>query len=175
VTDDAKTDDIGRVDAPATGERVVPPENVAVEALVARGWTIAVAESLTAGAVTSRLCWCPGTEDRVLGGVVSYSTEAKRRVLGTRSPRVVSADAALEMACAVRDLFAADVGLSLTGVAGPERQEDQPVGTVFVAWSTPEGDDHRVLACAGTPEQIRRQAEQRALTLLIEVLGAPPA
>jgi PncC family amidohydrolase len=154
-----------------SGERVVPIENLVVDELIARGWRVAVAESLTAGAVAARLCWVPGTDDRVLGGVVAYTDGAKRRVLGTTVDDVVSAEAAAEMAGTVRDLFGADVGLSLTGVAGPDRQEGQPVGTVFVGWSTPAEAGHIELACAGTPEQIRHEAANRAMTALLAALG----
>jgi nicotinamide-nucleotide amidase len=160
------------------GRPVVPVENAIIEALVERGWTVAVAESLTGGAVSARLCSCPGTEDRMLGGVVGYATEAKRRVLGVTADGVVSAAAGGQMARAVRELFGADVGLGVTGVAGPERQEGQPVGTVFVGWSTPEIDSGAQLACAGAPEQIRREATEQALRLLLAVVpkdgpGAP--
>jgi PncC family amidohydrolase len=109
----------------------------------------------------------------MLGGVVSYATETKRRVLSVEGP-VVSPEAALQMARQVREVIGADVGLALTGVAGPERQEDQPVGTVFVGWSTPVGDGCRKLACAGAPEQVRRQSAERALVVLRDALTAGP-
>jgi len=153
------------------GDPVIPVENEVVEELVAAGWTVAIAESLTGGTISARLSSCPGTEDRMLGGVVSYATDAKRRVLDVDGD-VVTSSAAVQMARAVRDLFAADVGLSLTGVAGPVRQEDQPVGTVFVGWSTPSGDGYRRLACAGAPEQIRRESADQALLLLRDALRA---
>jgi len=158
-----------RTDPPSSGEPVVPVENRVVERLVDEGWKVAIAESLTGGLISARLCSCPGTEDRMLGGVVSYATEAKRRVLDVDGD-VVSAQAAVQMAEAVTALFGAEVGLSLTGVAGPERQEGQPVGTVFVGWSTPLGSGCRRLACAGGPEQIRRESAQRALEVLLEAL-----
>jgi nicotinamide-nucleotide amidase len=165
-----------RTDPPATGRPVVPVENEVVEALVEAGWTIAIAESLTGGIISARLCSCPGTEDRMLGGVVSYATAAKRRVLGVVD-EVVSGQAAMTMARSVRELFDADVGLSLTGVAGPERQEDEPVGTVFVGWATPTGEGCTQLACAGAPDQIRREAATASLRVLLGALtsGAEPA
>jgi PncC family amidohydrolase len=150
---------------------VVPVENSIVEVLLARGWKIAVAESLTGGEISARLSSSPGTGDSVLGGVVSYATETKRRLLSVEGP-VVSAAAARQMASGVRVLMGADIGLSVTGVAGPARQEDQPVGTVFVGWSTPIGDGCRQLACAGAPEQIRRQTADAALQALLEVVSA---
>jgi nicotinamide-nucleotide amidase len=140
----------------------VPVENEIVERLSERGWTVAVAESLTGGAISARLCSCPGVEGRVLGGVVSYDTGVKRSVLGVEGP-VVTAEAAVQMAGAVRQLLDADAGIGVTGVAGPERQEDQPVGTVFVGWCTPSGSGWTRLACAGAPDQIRRETAEQAL------------
>jgi len=163
------TDEPSRTDPPPGGKPVVPVENEVIEALVAADWTIAIAESLTGGVISARLCSCPGTEDRMLGGVVSYATDAKRRVLDVRGD-VVSGDAALTMARSVRELFGADVGLSLTGVAGPERQEGQPVGTVFVGWCTPAGEGCAHLACAGAPEQIRRETAAAALGVILEAV-----
>jgi PncC family amidohydrolase len=160
-----------RTDPPPGGEPVVPVENLVVDRLLAAGWKVAIAESLTGGAISARLSECPGTGDCMLGGVVSYATEAKRRVLDVEGD-VVTASAAVQMAEGVKALFGAEVGLSLTGVAGPERQEDQPVGTVFVGWSTPRGTGCRQLSCAGQPEQIRRESAERALLVLLDALPA---
>jgi PncC family amidohydrolase len=173
-TDEATMDEPSRTEPPPGGTPVVPVENRVIEALVAADWTIAIAESLTGGVISALLCSCPGTEDRMLGGVVSYATAAKRRVLDVRGD-VVTGDAALTMARSVRDLFGADVGLSLTGVAGPERQEGQPVGTVFVGWRTPAHDGCTHLSLAGAPEQIRREAAAAALEVLLHALEADVA
>jgi nicotinamide-nucleotide amidase len=163
-----------RTEPPDAGEPVVPVENQVIEALVDADWTVAAAESLTGGLLAARLCSCPGTEERMLGGVVSYTTDAKRRVLGVVG-EVVTEGAAMTMARSVRELFGADVGVGVTGVAGPERQEGEPVGTVFVGWTTPHGDGSRRLACAGAPEQIRREAASRSMQVLLDVLRAAPA
>jgi nicotinamide-nucleotide amidase len=163
--------EITRTEPPSGGLAVVPVENVLVDSLADRGWSIAVAESLTAGVVAARLCLCPGTEDRVLGGVVSYSTAAKRQVLHVSAADVVTPDAARQMADAVRELFGAHVGLGVTGVAGPERQNGHPVGTVFVGWRTPEGEGDLALSCAGSPEQIRQVAADQAIRCLNAVLA----
>jgi nicotinamide-nucleotide amidase len=149
---------------------VVPAENRLLELLEGRGWTIAAAESVTRGAIAERLCACPGTGERMLGGVVAYATDAKRRVLGVAADQVVSADAAMEMARRVTEVFGSDVGISVTGVAGPARQDDQPVGTVFVGWKTPGGEGCRRLSCAGTPEQITSGATEAAIRLLLMAL-----
>jgi nicotinamide-nucleotide amidase len=164
-----------RTETPPGGLPIVPPENEVIEELVAAGWTVAVAESLTGGMVAARLSACPGTEAKMLGGVVTYDTSAKRRVLAVEGD-VVTDSAARQMASAVKELFGADVGVGLTGVAGPARQEDQPVGTVFVGWSLPDGEGSQQLSCAGAPEQIRHGAATQALVLLRDaVRRARPA
>jgi len=173
VKDEVK-DELTRTDPPPVGEPVVPVENQVIEALLGASWTIAVAESLTGGTISARLCSCPGTEDRMLGGIVSYATSAKRDLLDVDGD-VVSGPASVQMARSVRSLFGADVGLSLTGVAGPQRQEGRPVGTVFVGWSTPRGDGYRALACAGSPEQIRRESASYSLEVLLDALAGERA
>lgn len=123
--------------------------------LLARGETVCCAESMTGGSLAARLSQTPGASDVFLGGVVSYATEIKRAVLGVTAPRVVSAECAIEMATGVRTLMGADWALSTTGVAGPERQEDQPVGTVFVGIAGPEGARAVRLDLSGTREEIQ--------------------
>lgn len=104
----------------------------AVGALVeAAGLTVAVAESMTGGLVASRLVEVPGASKWFRGGVVSYQSGVKYDLLGVPEGPVVSEAAAAAMAEGVAKLMDADVGLSVTGVAGPAEQEGQPVGTVF--------------------------------------------
>jgi PncC family amidohydrolase len=106
-------------------------------ALLAAGATVAVAESLTGGELAALLSSTPGASATFVGGVVSYATEVKRRVLGVSSERVVSAECAEQMAAGVRALLGADWALATTGVAGPDLQEEQPPGTVFVGLAGP--------------------------------------
>jgi nicotinamide-nucleotide amidase len=106
-------------------------ETVVLDLLRKRGMTLGLAESITGGLVASRLVSVPGTSDVLKGGVVSYMTDVKRSVLEVTAERVVSAEAARQLAAAARRVFDADVGLGVTGVAGPEEQERQPAGTVF--------------------------------------------
>ena len=108
-------------------------EHAVGAALVARGLTLAVAESLTGGLVASRLVDVPGASAWFRGGVVSYATDVKFSVLDVPEGPVVTAEAAAAMATGVRDLLGADVGLGVTGVAGPDSAEGQPPGTVFLA------------------------------------------
>ena len=102
------------------------------ERLKAKGFTLAVAESLTGGLISSRIVSVPGASQFFKGSVVSYATSVKRNLLGVSSREVVSKQAALEMAKGVMSALDAEVGISTTGVAGPDSQEDLPVGTVWV-------------------------------------------
>ena len=106
-------------------------------ALRGRAETVACAGALTGGGLAVALSAVPGASAVFRGGVVSYATEVKRDLLGVGAERVISAECAEQMAAGVRDLLNTTWGLSTTGVAGPDRQEDQPVGTVYVAISGP--------------------------------------
>jgi nicotinamide-nucleotide amidase len=144
-------------------------------ALTGRGWTIAVAESLTGGLATSALVDVPGASAAVRGGVVAYSTEVKRDVLGVdagvlAAAGAVDATVARQMADGVRRLLGADVGLSTTGVAGPDPQDGQPVGTVWIAVVTPSGESTMRHAFDGDRPAIRRQTVAAALTETIRQL-----
>ena len=116
------------------------------EALRTRGWTVALAESCTGGLVGHRLTEVPGSSDYFLGGVVAYAYDAKERLLGVRHQTLydhgaVSRETAVEMAHGARVTFGADVGLSVTGIAGPGGgMPDKPVGLTWIAVST---RDHR--------------------------------
>lgn len=107
-------------------------ESVVLEGCHSRGWTLATAESLTAGMVASRLAGAAGASDVLRGGVVAYATEIKHSMLGVAAERVVSGDCAVQMAIGVAERFGATVGIATTGVAGPAELEDQPPGTVWI-------------------------------------------
>jgi nicotinamide-nucleotide amidase len=101
--------------------------------LVEAGLTLGVAESLTGGLISARMTAVPGASRWFRGGIVSYAGEVKRDLLGVGEGPVVSERAAAEMALGARRVLGADVGLAVTGVAGPTEQDGQPVGTVWVA------------------------------------------
>jgi nicotinamide-nucleotide amidase len=140
--------------------------------LRARGLTLAVAESLTGGLVASRLTAVAGASDWFRGAVVSYAAEVKRSLLGVGPGPVVSESAAVEMAAGARAALGADVGLALTGVAGPAETEGQPVGTVWVglAGEAAGGGSASLLRLGryggGDRQQIRQIATISALDLL---------
>jgi nicotinamide-nucleotide amidase len=131
---------------------------------------LAVAESLTGGMVAARLTSVPGASTWFAGGVVSYAADVKRSLLGVEDGPVVSERAAAEMAEGVRRLLGAEVGLSLTGVAGPGSQGDQPVGTVFVGLSGPAGLEVTALSVAGGRQLVRERSGTSALDLLRRTL-----
>jgi nicotinamide-nucleotide amidase len=128
--------------------------------------TLAVAESLTGGLVGSRLTAVPGASDWFKGALVVYASEAKRSLLGIGDGPVVSETAAVEMATGAATTLGADVGLALTGVAGPTEQDGQPVGTVWVGLSGLGTPQARLLHLAGDREQIRQISAISALDLL---------
>jgi nicotinamide-nucleotide amidase len=99
--------------------------------LRARGLSLGLAESVTGGLVASRLTNVVGASDWFRGSVVAYDSEVKHQLLDVPEGPVVSADAARAMAEGARKALGADVGLAVTGVAGPTEQDGQPVGTVF--------------------------------------------
>jgi len=146
-----------------------------LDRLAVRGWTIAVAESLTGGLVVSSLVSIPGASAHVRGGVVAYATDVKRSVLKVDADLLASAGAvdpavAWQMAEGVRALLNADVGVATTGVAGPDPQDGKPVGTVHIAVVTPDGTGISSLEIPGSREGIRAETAVRALALCLEEL-----
>ncbi|MGH2682751.1 MAG: competence/damage-inducible protein A [Actinomycetota bacterium] len=158
------------------GDHVVGVDDETLEAavgklLVRSQLTIAFAESLTGGGLASRLADAPGASAYLAGGVVAYSLDAKRRVLGVSEETLtdvgmVSEACALEMARGVRELFGADVGVSTTGVAGPEPLEGHVPGELWVAAVSGEGEEARHFRAPGDRVQVRRWAQVQALDLV---------
>jgi nicotinamide-nucleotide amidase len=140
------------------------------EMLVARGVTVAAAESLTGGLIGAMLTSAPGASDFFLGSLVCYSTDAKRRVAGideavVSGPGVVSEEAARALAEAAAARFAADLGIAATGVAGPDAQEGQAPGTVYVAATFRGRTEARRIKGFGDRSHVRAQAVTAALDL----------
>ncbi|MGD0594534.1 MAG: competence/damage-inducible protein A [Acidimicrobiales bacterium] len=134
-------------------------ESVVGQLLVDRGWTIGLAESLTGGLVASRIVSVPGASVWFRGSAVTYATEVKRSLLGVSEGPVVSESAAREMASAACRVLGADVGLAVTGVAGPTSQDDQPPGTVYAGVALPGREPEAVLLrVPGDRDRIRQMA-----------------
>jgi nicotinamide-nucleotide amidase len=139
--------------------------------LLDRGATVAVAESLTGGLLSAALTTTPGASNTMRGGVVVYATDLKASLAGVdptllaeRGP--VDGEVAVALARGVRTRLDSTYGLAVTGVAGPDPQDGQPVGTVFGAVSGPEGDVVRSWRLDGSREQIRVAAVDHCLALL---------
>ncbi len=144
-------------------------------ALSARGLTLGLAESLTGGLVASRLVAVTGASAWFRGSVVSYASEVKYEVLGVPRGPVVTGEAAMAMAEGARRVLQSDVGLSLTGVAGPEEQEGQPVGTVHVGLALPGAPPTSTsLRLPGDRDRVRQFATISALDLLRRGLTGRP-
>lgn len=141
-------------------------EHAVLALLEARGLTLAVAESVTGGMVATRLTDVPGASRVLRGGVVSYASAVKHELLDVPGGPVVSAAAAEAMADGVRRRLGADVGLATTGVAGPDEQEGQPVGTVFLGVALGDEVFSQRIQLPGNREQIRQFSVISLLDLL---------
>ena len=133
-------------------------EDAVAALLKAQGLTLGVAESLTGGLVGSRLTASAGASDFFRGSVVAYDSSVKFDLLGVPSGPVVSEAAARAMAEGAAKVLGADIGIGVTGVAGPTEQEGQPVGTVVMA-VTLDGDTQVVsVRLPGQRDQVRQFA-----------------
>lgn len=147
-------------------------ESVVLDLLAAQGLTLGLAESLTGGLVASRITDVPGASKVFRGSVVSYATEVKDDVLGVTVRPVVSAAAAEAMATGARRVLGADVGLALTGVAGPDEQDGERPGTVFVGLDLGGAVESVRLQLPGDRPRVRQFSTISALGLLRARLAA---
>jgi nicotinamide-nucleotide amidase len=148
-------------------------ERAVARRLLDRSLTLAVAESVTGGLVASRLVSVEGASRWFRGGVVSYASEVKRLLLGVPEGPVVTADAAEAMAQGVRSSLRSDVGLALSGVAGPDADEGVEVGTVYVGLAIGDTAPRSVhLRLPGDRQRIRDYATISALDVLRRALDA---
>ena len=147
-------------------------ESVVLNLLRERNLTLAIAESVTGGMVSSRLTAIPGSSDVLIGGIVSYASEVKYDLLNVPNGPVVTPDSARAMAEGVREALKADVGISTTGVAGPAEQEEQPVGAVHLGIAF---GDHVEAQSTQLPGDRARVREYGVISLLnfvrLKILG----
>ncbi len=134
---------------------------------------IATAESCTGGLVASRLTDISGASAYVNGGVVAYTNEIKKSILHVKAETLenfgaVSSQTAMEMASNVRKIFSATIGLSTTGIAGPLTSENKPVGLVYVAIVGENFSEVREFHFKGSRTEIKFQAADEALNLLMQ-------
>lgn len=145
--------------------------------LRARKFTLAVAESCTGGKLGDSITEVPGSSDYFLGGVISYGNDAKIRLLGVdgatlKTKGAVSEEVALQMAAGARKALNADIGVGITGVAGPAGgTPEKPVGLVYIAVSSSGASVCRRNVFKGTRSSIKDQSVQKALAMLREFLG----
>jgi nicotinamide-nucleotide amidase len=161
-------------------EGTIAMEEVVGAILVEKGWRIATAESCTGGLLAKRLTDVPGSSRYVERGFVTYSNDSKLELLGVdettlQGQGAVSAAVAEEMARGAADRAGVEVGVGITGIAGPDGgSENKPVGLVFVAVCSPLGEVARMLRLHGSRATVRERAAQTALDLLRRhLLGVP--
>lgn len=172
-----------------------------IQRLGHRGISLATAESLTAGALAARIAEVPGASVALLGGVIAYCNEVKEETLGVNTELLaargaVDGEVAAQMAAGAAAACHAGIGISTTGVAGPEPHQGKPVGTVYVGISavgdvvgryrlslpkdctgTPTEDGlagYRLLELDGDRASIRQASVEAALNLVRDLLHAEP-
>ncbi|MBO0853202.1 MAG: CinA family protein [Nocardia sp.] len=153
---------------PLTG---VPEAVALVRTLTDAAATVATAESLTAGLLASTIAGVPGASAVLRGGLVVYATDLKHRLAGVSEHTLtvdgpVAASTAQQLAVGARTVCGADWGVGLTGVAGPDPQDDCPVGTVFLGLSGPGGTEVVRLRLVGDRWSIRLGAVRAAVAEL---------
>ncbi|GAB3448192.1 hypothetical protein GCM10027517_33000 [Phycicoccus ginsengisoli] len=151
-----------------------------VAALRSAHLTVGTAESLTGGLVCGALTDVPGASATVRGAVVAYATDLKAAVLGVDAELLarggaVQPEVAEQMARGVRTVLGVDVGVATTGVAGPDPQDGQPVGTVYVAVASGTRTLVRRLDLPGDRAAVRTGSVAGVLGLLAELLAEPAA
>jgi nicotinamide-nucleotide amidase len=175
---DVEEESVRTILTAAAGDVVFGVDDEAIEDAVARellerGLTIGLAESLTGGLGASRLVNVPGASAWFRGSVVSYATDVKQSVLGVPVGPVVSEEAARAMAEGAVKVLGSDVGLAITGVAGPDPQEGQPPGTVFVGLALPGHETESFgFRVPGDRDRVRQYATIAALDLLRRTVRA---
>jgi nicotinamide-nucleotide amidase len=152
-----------------------------VALLTERGLTLGVAESLTGGALAAEIVSVPGASSAFLGGIVAYATPVKATVLGVDEALLeqhgpVHSEVAGQMADGVRAAVQvegrpADIGISTTGVAGPDSPDGQPVGTVWIGVSTSERTESHVFRFDGDRSAVREQSVHAAIATALRLLG----
>lgn len=166
----------------AASRTLVPDDIITISdslasALRGRGWSCATAESCTGGGIALGITSIAGSSDYMQGGIVAYSNQVKRALLGVSqatldSVGAVSDACAREMAHGVRIALGTDVGISSTGIAGPGgATARKPVGLVYIAVSTPETVAVRELRLNGDRQHVMQASARLALALANSVIG----
>lgn len=139
------------------------------------GKTLATAESCTGGGIGAALTAIPGSSEVYKGGIISYTNEVKQKLLGInpillKNLGAVSAPIAEAMALGARNALNADIAVSVTGLAGPGGDDrGNPVGLVFIGYADDKRITSRRFIFAGDREEVRKQAVEEALKLILEL------
>lgn len=141
------------------------------ELLQAQGRSVAVAESLTSGRIATRLGAAPSAATWFRGCLVSYHDEVKHEVLDVDDGPVVTDSAARQMASGVARLLGADLAVATTGAGGPDGQDGQPPGTVFIGLHAGDDVQCREFHFEGEPPEVLDQTTEAALEMLRAALG----
>jgi len=147
-------------------------EEVVGNLLVGKGLTVALAESCTGGLIAERLTSVPGSSRYLLGGIVAYNNQVKKKILGVSSNILeqygaVSEQTALAMAKGAREITGADLGLSVTGIAGPDGgSPEKPVGLVYIALADGTVNICRKFNFSGRRESVRLATSNMALNMV---------
>ncbi len=161
-----------RLEPYAYAEGTTDLADVVLTLLRRAGRRVAIAESCTGGMLGERLTAVAGSSDVFAGGVIAYDDEVKIELLGVDREELqrhgaVSEQVVTAMAAAARHRFGVDVGIGITGIAGPGGgSAEKPVGTVWIAVATPDELVPRQLRLFGNREEVRRRATQAALDLV---------
>ena len=161
-----------RLEPYAYAEGTTDLADVVLTLLRRAGRRVAIAESCTGGMLGERLTAVAGSSDVFAGGVIAYDDEVKIELLGVDREELqrhgaVSEQVVTAMATAARRRFGVDVGIGITGIAGPGGgSAEKPVGTVWIAVATPDELVPRQLRLFGNREEVRRRATQAALDLV---------
>ena len=157
-------------------------DDLAASAFADRGLTVATAESCTSGLLVARLTERAGSSAWVLGGVASYANSAKEALVGVPAELLetygaVSTQVAAALAEGARSRFGADVGVGITGIAGPGGgSPEKPVGTVHLCAVGPDGRQPRSIVLPGSRSAVRHRSVALAMHMLRQLLlGGPPA
>ena len=168
-----------RIGVVAYGEGGDDLAEIVLDACRARSLRLGVAESCTGGLLGARLTAIPRSSDVVLGGVIAYANDVKRELLGVKAETLaacgaVSEEVALEMACGARRVTGAEIGIGITGVAGPGGgTPEKPVGLVWIAIDIEGNRFSRSARFLGDRSEVRFRATQTALDMVRRALSAP--
>lgn len=152
-------------------------EGDVVALLLSKGLTLACAESMTGGLLGARITTIPGSSDAFLGGFITYTDEVKAKLLGIdrgllEREGAVTAVVAHEMARACRERCGADLGVSITGLAGPEAPDGLPVGLTYLGLATRDAVTVQERRFKGSRAEVREAAVDEALRMALAAAEA---